>query len=149
MHTELQAVLNDTLELSHKLVLCLDRENACLIARKYAQLMAIAEQKQQLVNELDGLDQRRQGLAPAQGPFEHFLENSGNTQLGKLWAGIQSNIRQCAHKNEVNGRLLQRHSRLTRETMEILTGRRMSSEKIYDARGRTTAQGSLLPNIEA
>lgn len=149
MHTELQAVLNDTLELSHKLVLCLDRENACLIARKYEQLMDIAEQKQQLVNELDLLDKQREGFVPAAGRFEHILETSGNAQLGKLWAGIQSNIRQCASKNEVNGRLLQRHSRLTRETMEILTGRRISSEKTYDARGRTTAQGSLLPNIEA
>ena len=148
MQTELQTVLCNTLDLSKKLILCLDRENACLIARKYEQLMEVAVDKQQLVTELGELDVQREKLAPP-GQLETMLQNSGDSQLTRLWAGIKSNIAQCARKNEVNGRLLQRHSRLTRETMEILTGRTASSEKTYDANGRTSAQGSLLPNIEA
>ena len=145
MHNDLQAVLNDVLDLSKQLILCLDRENACLITRKYDQLMQNAQQKQQLVDELDALDRQRQAMADGK-PFERLVAN--NTTLDKLWTAIQSNIQICTEKNEVNGRLLQRQSRLTRETMEILTGRNLSSEKTYDASGRTSTQGSLLPNIE-
>ena len=148
MQTDLQAVLNDTLDLSKQLILCLDSENACLIARKYAQLIDIAEQKQQLINALGELDKQRDEFASTE-HFTAYLRAGSDAQLDRLWQAIQANVRQCASKNEVNGRLLQRHSRITRETMEILTGRNISSSKTYDANGMPSTQGSLLPNIEA
>ena len=147
MPDKLQAVLNDTLDISKQLILCLDRENACLIARKYEQLLDNAEKKQQLVSQLDALDRQMETFAdPA--AFDSMIKTTGDAQLSQLWAAIRSNIELCAEKNEVNGRLLQRQSQLTRDTMEILTGRSVSSETTYDASGRTSAQGSLLPNIE-
>jgi flagellar biosynthesis/type III secretory pathway chaperone len=148
MNSDLHSLINETLELSKQLILCLDRENACLIARKYDQLMEIAGSKQQLVAQLEQLEKLRQSYA-SDDDFEQQLKAGANSQMIASWQAVQDNVRQCARKNEVNGRLLQRQNRLTREAMEILTGRDVSKAGIYDANGMTSGQASLLPNIEA
>ncbi len=148
MSNDLHGLIHETLDLSKQLILCLDRENACLIARDYDQLMDIAANKQQLLEQLERLDEARQSQV-ADADFNDYLKTRGTTRLDSLWQALKTNIQQCARKNEVNGRLLQRQNRLTRETMELLTGRNISQAATYDAKGMTSAQDSLLPNIEA
>ena len=82
MHNNLQAVLDNVLDLSKQLILCLDRENACLITRKYDQLVDNAQQKQQLVDELDALDQQRQAIELV----------AKAEKLDPLHAGIKANL---------------------------------------------------------
>ena len=94
MQTDLQAVLNDTLDLSKQLILCLDSENACLIARKYAQLIDIAEQKQQLINALGELDKQREEFASTE-HFTAYLRAASNAQLdgyGRLFRPMSGNV---------------------------------------------------------
>lgn len=145
----LTQVLDQTLNLSRQMLDCLGRENNSLVARQYQQLIEVAQLKQHLVEQLDQLDAERQQLAGQAQDFTAWLQQKGDRNMQTLWSAVQGTIRDCAQKNEINGRLLQRQHQMTRETMGILTGRRDNGERIYDAQGKTHGNNSLLPNIEA
>jgi flagellar biosynthesis/type III secretory pathway chaperone len=144
----LQQILNTTLDLTKQMMLCLDRENACLVTRQYQQLIETAEHKQQLAEQLEQQDLQRQQLA-AGIPFEQYLMAQGDQSAQRCWEAIGYNVKLCAEKNQINGRLLQRQHQITQATIATITGRGDNSNRVYDANGQTSAQTSLLPNIEA
>ena len=149
MSNELKNILETILVQSHKLHQCLKQESDFLATKNYTELAELAKEKQQLVDELNQLDKQRESFAHNT-EFSLFLKNLDPAlSLAKIGEGIQSNIRQCQYLNEMNGRVLQRHQRIARETVELLTGRQISQAGTYDANGVALSQGSMFTNVEA
>ena len=148
MNKELEQTLHDILSFSRELKLCLEKENMALTSKNFDELLSIAEAKQLLVEQLNELDKQRASFSSTP-DFSRYLKNiDPEGQLSRQWKAIQSNIAECQHKNEVNGRLLQRQNRLNRETMELLTGRKLSQETTYGPDGMQSGHKPMLQNLE-
>ena len=146
---ELQNLIREISDCADQLNQCLADELKALNENQYEKLITLAEQKQSLVDRLNQLDIQR-AEATGEQDFSNFLiQLDPGQQLKGLWQATREKIKQCQHQNEVNGRLLERRNRITRETMAIFTGRNPSDETTYGPNGLEHGQRSMLPNVEA
>ena len=147
MSNELKTILEAILVDSHKLHQFLKRESDLLANKQFGELTELAQEKQQLIDELNQLDIQRQAFS-SDSDFSRYLETT-DASLKETWKAIQFNMRQCQQLNEINGRLLQRQHQIARETMELLTGRQVSQSSVYNADGSTSSGASLITKVEA
>ena len=146
---DLKSLLENIQNLSGTLHNCLRNENQALTGKDYQALLTVAEEKQQLIDRLNELDQQRERYC-AEREFGAFLNKLDNSQqLSGIWEKVRQTVKQCRDQNEINGRLLQRQNRITRETMELLTGRTPSSDTTYGPNGMTKGNNSMLSDVEA
>lgn len=143
----MKQILDQIASSSSDLFQCLTKEHDALSLNQLDKLVPLSEQKQQLVNTLDQLDQQRQASCGQQS-FTHYL-NTLDPKLTSHWQSIEKLVKKCQQQNEVNGRLLNRHNSLTREALEILTGKKLNSDHTYGPDGLQTGNSSIVTNIEA
>jgi len=148
---DIKQVLDQIAASSTELLQCLIKEHDALSLNQLEKLVPLSEQKQQLVTRLDQLDQQRQAASNQttdnQSGFINYL-NSLDSKLASYWRSVTKTIEKCQRQNEVNGRLLNRRNSLTRETLEIYTGRKLGNEHTYSADGLQSGNASIVTNIE-
>ena len=143
----MKQILDQIAASSADLLQCLIKEHDALSLNQLDKLIPLSEQKQQLVNTLDQLDQQRQNIC-AKSDFIAYLNNL-DSKLSSHWRLVTKSIEKCKQQNEVNGRLLNRRNSLARETLEIITGRQLDSSNTYGANGQQTNSTSIVTNLEA
>ena len=132
---------------STELLQCLIKEHDALSLNQLDKLIDLSDQKQQLVNRLEQLDQQRQATC-GQTEFISYL-NQLDSKLASYWRTVSQSIKKCQQQNEINGRILNRRNSLVRETLEIFTGRKLNSGNTYDAKGLQSGNESIVTNVEA
>jgi len=148
---DIKQILEHISASSTELLQCLIKEHDALSLNQLEKLVPLSEQKQQLVTHLDQLDQQRQAASnQANNNQSSFIEylNSLNSKLASYWRSVTRTIEKCQRQNEVNGRLLNRQNSLARETLEIITGRKLGSEHTYGANGLQTGNAAIVTNID-
>ena len=143
----MKQILEQIAASSSDLLQCLIKEHDALSLNQLDKLIPLSEQKQQLVATLDQLDQQRQN-ACAKSNFIDYLNNI-DSKLASKWRSVTKSIKKCKQQNEVNGRLLNRRNSLSREMLEIFTGRKLDSSNTYGANGLQTSNSSIVTNLEA
>ncbi len=145
--TQLLSLLDDIKESSQQLLDCLTAEKKALDDRDYEELIPLTQTKQQLLNKLEELELQRKVITPEQGISEYLTTNN-NPSLMSQWNNTRNLIAQCQQQNEINGRLLNRQSKLCNETIALMTGKPLDSHQVYAADGSQTKNTQLLNNIE-
>jgi flagella synthesis protein FlgN len=131
---------------STALLQCLNKEHEALSLNQLDTLIPLAEQKQQLVSQLDQLDQQRQSSCQRVDFITHL--NNLDANLAANWQSVTQTIKKCQQQNEVNGRLLNRRNALAKETLEIFTGRKLNDSHTYGADGLQTGSASIVTNVK-
>lgn len=142
--TTLKSVLQDIGQSTEDLLRCLHSELKALNDKQYETLIEIAQQKQQLVERLDMLDNQRKQFDSSKNFSGYLLRQDPTGKLAQDWDSTRDNIKQCQQQNIVNGRLLQRYHRLSQETIKLLSGQSLNSDTTYGPNGLKQGQGSLL-----
>jgi len=148
---DIKLVLEQIAASSTELLQCLIKEHDALSLNQLEKLVPLSEQKQQLVIRLDQLDQQRQAASnqTADNPssFIDYL-NSLDSKLSSYWRSVTKSIEKCQRQNEVNGRLLNRRNSISRETLEIITGRKLGNEHTYGADGLQSGNAAIVTNVD-
>lgn len=144
----LLSLLHTIHQLSEQLLDCLQQEKIALDENQYEALSSIAEQKQQLLDQLEPLDTERVALS-ADTPFNEYIASCGDQSLIRAWNHTREIIAKCQLQNETNGRLLNRQGQIHRDIIALLSGNRTQTEQTYDAHGSQGKSASLLNNIKA
>ena len=147
MNTNIKNILEQINDLSRQLYQCLVKEHDALSLNKLDKLIPISEQKQILVTQLDELDKQRTALSESKN-FELFLK-SIDARLVSYWEAAKKSVKKCQQQNEINGLLLQRRNAIAKETLEIFTGRKLTTETTYGPDGLTNSSNSLVTNVKA
>ena len=142
--TSLESVLQDIGHSAEQLVSCLQNELKALNDKQYESLIIIAQEKQQLVEHLDMLDNQRKQFDDSKNFSDYLLQQDSSGKLTRQWNLIHDTIKKCQQQNTVNGRLLQRYHRLSQETIHLLTGRPTNTDTTYGPNGLKQGQQSLI-----
>lgn len=146
--TSLLSLLKNIQQHSQQLVDCLKQEKQALSENKLEKLNDISSEKQLLVDQLNQLDQQRAANS-TENDFDDFIANSHNLQLIKQWNLTRQTISECKKLNEINGRIIHRHSQINQDILSILSGRNEPADETYNAQGNQSSNNSLLGGIEA
>ena len=148
MHTDIKNIQNEIIQHADALLACLHNEFEILNSHDYESLIPIANQKQELVQSLDALDNKRQSLTDTD--YSGYLKQIDTSGLLlKHWNLTLEKIKQCNHQNEVNGRLINRLDQISRETLDIFTGHNSSADITYSSEGLKQGTSARLTNIRA
>ena len=147
MKTNIKNILEKINTLSGQLYQCLVNEHDALSINKIDELLPISEQKQALVTQLDELDKQRLSLSDKK-DFMSFLK-SIDANLMTYWEATKKSVKKCQQQNDINGLLLHRKNSIAKETLEIFTGRKLTTETTYGADGLTNNSNSLVTDIKA
>ncbi len=146
-NTNVKNLLEQINDLSRQLYQCLVKEHDALSINKTDKLIPISEQKQALLTQLDELDKQRL-LLSGKKDFMLFLK-SIDARLVGYWEAARKSAKKCQQQNEINGLLLQRRNTIARETLEIFTGRKLTTETTYGPDGLTNSSNSMVTNVKA
>jgi len=146
MNTNVKNILDKINDLSKQLYQCLVKEHDALSINKTDQLIPISEQKQSLLTQLDELDKQRLSLSGKK-DFVLFLK-SIDARLVSYWEATKKSIKKCQQQNEINGHILNRKNTIAKETLEIFTGRKLTTEATYGPDGLTNNSNSLVTNVK-
>jgi len=147
MKTDIKNILEQINDLSRQLYQCLIKEHDALSINKIDKLIPISEQKQILITQLDELDKQRLSLSDKK-DFMSFLK-SIDARLVSYWEAAKKSAKKCKQQNEINGLLLQRRNIIAKETLEIFTGRKLTTNTTYGPDGLTNHSSSLVTNVKA
>ena len=142
--TTLEAVLQNIGHAAELLVCCLQNELKALNDKQYESLINIAQEKQQLVDRLDMLDNQRKQHDNSVNFSDYLMQQDRSGKLARQWDSIRGTIKECQQQNIVNGQLLQRYRRLSQETINLLSGRPVNTDTTYGPNGLKQGQGSLI-----
>ncbi len=144
----LKSVLEEIDHSAKQLLNCLHDELKALNDKQYESLITIAEDKQQLVNQLNKLDNKRREFDASKQFGDYLLHQDPSGELGRYWNSVRDNIQKCQQQNTVNGRLLQRNHRLSQETISLLSGKPINNDATYGPNGLRLGQRSLLSDTQ-
>ena len=148
MQTDIKNIQDEIVQQADALLACLHKEFEILNSHDYESLIPIANQKQELVQSLDALDNKRQSLTDTD--YSGYLKQIDTSGLLlKHWNLTLETIKQCNHQNEVNGRLINRLDQISRETLDIFTGHNSSADITYSSEGLKQGTSARLTNIRA
>ncbi|VAW57541.1 hypothetical protein MNBD_GAMMA07-2614 [hydrothermal vent metagenome] len=143
----LLSLLKNIQQHSQQLLDCLKHEKQLLDSNQLDTLNDVSSQKQQLLIKLDQLDKQRSANTP-KSDFNLFITNTHNSTLIKQWDISRRAIAACQKQNEINGRIISRHSHLNQDVLSILTGRDQPADETYNSQGNQTRKSSLLNEIK-
>ena len=146
--TTLESVLQDIGHSVEQLVCCLQNELKALNDKQYESLIMIAQEKQQLVERLDMLDNQRKQFDSSKNFSDYLIQQDRSGKLAGQWVSIRDTIKECQQQNIVNGRLLQRYHRLSQETINLLSGRTANTDTTYGPNGLKQGQHSLISDTQ-
>lgn len=145
----LESILKDIDHSTGQLLNCLQDELKALNEKQYESLITIAQNKQQLVEQLEKLDIKRRQFDDSKNFSDYLLQQDTSGKLAAYWNLVRDKIKKCQQQNGVNGRLLQRYHRLSRDTMSLLCGKPLNNDATYGPNGLRLGQQSLLSDTQA
>ncbi|VAW63648.1 hypothetical protein MNBD_GAMMA08-733 [hydrothermal vent metagenome] len=146
--TALLSLLQNIQQHSQQLLDFLNQEKRALNNNELQNLNEIAMQKQAIVDQLNQLDKQRESYSSSKN-FNQFIKNSNDKSLIKQWDITRNAIASCQKQNEINGRLLNKRSKINQDILTIMTGRDQPADETYNAAGNQTHGTSLLSGIKA
>ena len=148
MQTDIKNIQDEIVQHADALLACLHKEFEILNSDDYENLIPIANEKQELVQLLDALDNKRQLLTGTD--YSGYLKQIDNSGLLlKHWNLTLEKIKLCNHQNEVNGRLINRLDQISRETLDIFTGHNSSADITYSSDGSKKGSSARLTSTSA
>ena len=135
----------------------LEQEQAALENRQTDALKEVVKEKQNALDEVVELQQRRANLLQQYG-FSNDEQGvssciagcspSLSRELFPLWKQLHTLIEQCRDLNLVNGRILELNDRCVQQTLAILTNGTQPLE-LYSSQGVSSRQGRSTPLARA
>ena len=122
------------------LLTLLEEEFNLLKQRQVSELPEIANQKQQLLEQLQQQDHQI-----SQHPDRDALKD----ELSPLKEMLVEKLRDCQEKNEVNGKLIELNLAANRRLGSVLTQLRDRNSMTYDSKGSARAFGGSNLNLKA
>ena len=149
MQTDIKNIHDEIIQHAEALLTCLNSEFEILNSHEYENLIPIASQKQELVQSLNILDNKRQALT-VDNDYSGYLEKiDASGLLLKHWNLTLEKIKQCNLQNEINGRLINKLNQISRETLDIFTGHNSSADVTYNPQGLKQGNSTQLTNTRA
>ena len=133
---------------SNLLLESLAQEKKALDNKSFDELTELAPIKQQIIERLNALEQQCTTECSNKN-IDEFIKNSNDSQLRSTWDNTQTILKNCRQQNEVNGLLINRHSKVNQDILCILSGNQQQPGQTYNAQGNQTSNNSILNNIEA
>lgn len=136
-------------EISHskKLLVILEQENTALQTPNSNQLTTLADDKQQLLKQLEieltAQDQllTSKGLQAGKVGIEKIIQHIGdNSSVAHQWKELQTLTHACKDLNEVNGGIVAATRRHIEQSLDILRGS-TGTDRLYGAQGKTRSAG--------
>jgi flagellar biosynthesis/type III secretory pathway chaperone len=143
----IESVLHEELEGTIKLLELLQLEHTALIANDSDQIETAIAAKQDVIDHLGNLGQRRNSLcenagfntdkAGMNGYIVHCSSKYGQ-HLGQYWQRIMVLAESCRRQNDINGRIINTCYRNAKSALAILRGQTPGSEQAYGPKGSDT-----------
>lgn len=154
---QLHSLLEAESTLGEQLLSLLQRETTVLEQRDTEALVALTEEKQQLLQVLEEKAAQRSrflqadGLSQDKAGFEQLLERLGNPPTSlHLWEKLHGLLEQCQRQNQLNGRLLEAGRRHSQQALSLLLGGQDPNAGLYDQKGSvniSTSEGHRLAKV--
>ena len=128
--------------LSSQLLEILQSENQALSANDLDIIQQIAQDKQQIVDTLESLDQQRElqlqkaGFDIDKNGMKDFLKQCDD-RLNQDWQQLMTVITKCQRQNEVNGIIINAASHHAKDALSILKGQQPGNKIHYGPKGET------------
>lgn len=119
----------------------LDSEKEILKSRNSQKIQAIANSKQQVIQNLETRAKSKakliaqSGLGIRPGEVETTLKTLGDPELITLWKDSRDKLSRCKDKNHINGSIISRTLSRTNKLMSIVRGQN-NSQKLYGQQGK-------------
>jgi len=126
----------------------LTQEKLALDNKSFEELTELAPKKQHIIDQLNSLEQQCAAQCPDKN-IDAFIKSSNSSPLKSVWENTQALLKNCKQQNEVNGLLINRHSKINNDILGMLTGNQQQAGQTYNAQGNQTSNNSILNNIEA
>lgn len=139
MSTQLEALLNSQRQTLTQLRAAIDEEKQALSQQQAESLLSVAEQKRQLLMQLQQVDQQ---LA------DHSDKALLNTDYADDVAGIREALDQCQQANEANAKLIELNLASINRLASALQASRNANSLTYDGKGKTSTISTLGNNLK-
>ena len=133
----------------------LKQENEQLKSHDASALEALVEQKQSLLNQLAESAKIRQALLQEQGlsftepNWQRYLKALKQPKLEQTWQSLVPLIKQCREINQINGKLINRAKQNVSQLANILKGKPLNHQQLYNAKGEADTHNGFARHIEA
>ena len=141
----ISGILGQEIELISRFVLLLEQEQEALKKGQPTALPEIANEKSQLIDQLNRAeDQRNRALgAPYSsqgkaGMSAWLAANGENAKCSALWNKLLESAQQARHMHQLNAQLLALHINKTNEALAILTRHDTDNNTLYGSNGQTS-----------
>lgn len=145
-HIEIKKGLNEELIHSRSLLAIL-REESTVSHKNTEKLLALSEQKNSLLMQLDQLHCNRNSILESFGfnPDNQGMESciswcDHNLQLKKQWQAFLQIVTDCRNVNQLNGSIMDSSLRTVKQALAILYGQQLN-ENTYNAHGQEQNSG--------
>lgn len=150
MSQHARQLLSDQVEILTRLNETLRIEYDIMNTQKTDEVQKISEQKQNLVNDLEALNQNWQDFLRSQKAEFTLqgirtailkLEKAEPQKLPMLWEQLGDLSQACQHQNTINGAVVTLRQQVTQQALEILRGQTMGGGNTYDSKGGQQSSG--------
>lgn len=145
---ELLSLISTMHEYSQNLIACLNKEKDALDTQDYDVLSELAPEKQIIIDQLHTIEQECISVCGGIN-ISKYIDTTGKMSLKTIWDSTQKLLKDCRHKNEVNGLLINRHRHINKDMLMLLTGNQQQTGQTYNSKGNQTGNSSILNKIEA
>ena len=138
----IEQLLKLDLQHSSRLLELLQQERSTLQQRDSNALAALVEEKDQLIAKLDQSAKLRTQWLQQLGyelnskSWKALIDQQNSPVIQTLWQKLESTIKECRDNNEINGRLISRSQQTLTKLLNILRGKRASTQ-LYGRDGNT------------
>lgn len=152
MSQHARQLLSDQVEILTRLNETLRIEYDIMNTQKTDEVQKISEQKQNLVNDLEALNQNWQDFLRSQKAEFTLkgirtailkLEKAEPQKLPMLWEQLGDLSQTCQHQNTINGAVVTLRQQVTQQALEILRGQTMGNGDTYDNKGGQQSSSGL------
>ncbi|WP_428603390.1 flagella synthesis protein FlgN [Sedimenticola sp.] len=141
LQNPLSQILSSELDCARSLMEILQREHKALKSRDPDQVLSISREKQQAVEEMQGLARQRDHLLASfkipggTAGIKRLLQHDTDSVCSTLWKDLAEIATELREQNEVNGGILALSQRHNNQALDILCGR-THNRNTYGAKGQ-------------
>jgi len=144
----IENILNKILSELNGLFILLNKEKELLAISDFDNIAAIAEQKKQIITNIEVNDAKFKAMLKTQdyaatGKSIHDIITENIPGSVYLWIEIEKLLKQCKDKNSINGIILANNRRQIQESIAILQGQ-SNEVLIYGATGESVKSKQVL-----
>jgi len=139
---QLGPILARETEAAQDLLSVLLREREALGQRALEAIQEMAERKDRLIQQLEGLSShqnallRQAGIDPQGAKLEVELRAMGVRSVAEQWSALRSLLKDCQRENQINGGIIEISRRFAEQVLDILRGTAPDA-RLYGPSGET------------